>query len=217
MEESEFNNPNPLTKWICKLAIIGDSGTGKTSIIQRYVQNTFSPSHIATIGVDFQEKKVRIANRVIKVKIWDTAGQERFRSLTKGYYRGAKGILIVYDITVRKSFDRLEMWVRNVKKWADENTICIILGNKCDREDFREVSKEHGENIAKQYDMETSAKDAININGAFQCLIENVIEENKDKIAEYNEKNDNGVYENIELRDTTTPSPIPANRKKCCG
>lgn len=171
--------------WQCKIVLIGDSNVGKTCLMRRYTENTFSPSFVSTIGIDFKLKMVRIKDRTIKVQIWDTAGQEKFRSITTAYYRGAKGIFVIYDVTNAKSFEHVSLWVKNISRWANAEVECMLLGNKCDREDDRQVLKKDGERISRTYNMpfaETSAKTDCNVEESFMQMLETIVAKNEDEI-----------------------------------
>ena len=118
-----------------KLLMIGDSGVGKTCLLLRYANDSFSPTFITTIGIDFKIKNVDIDGTRIKLQIWDTAGQERFRTITTSYFRGAQGILLVYDVTDRRSFESIRNWISQIQQHADVHVNKILVGNKCDMTD----------------------------------------------------------------------------------
>jgi len=161
-----------------KLLLIGDSGVGKTCILFRFSDDAFNTTFISTIGIDFKIKTIEEGGKKIKLQIWDTAGQERFHTITTSYYRGAMGILLVYDITNQKSFENISKWLRNIDEHANEDVEKIILGNKCDMEDSRVVPKEKGQTIAREHGisfMETSAKSNINIEKAFHELAQSIL------------------------------------------
>ena len=123
-----------------------------------------------SIGVDFKLKNIEIDNKKIKLQIWDTAGQERFRTITTSYYKGAHAILVVYDITEKDSFDHVKNWMADIDKFGKEGVLRVLVGNKCDLEHLRKVSKEAGQELANKYGikfLETSAKDTINIDELF--------------------------------------------------
>ena len=123
-----------------------------------------------SIGVDFKLKNIEIDNKKIKLQIWDTAGQERFRTITTSYYKGAHAILVVYDITEKDSFDHVKNWMADIDKFGKEGVYRVLVGNKCDLEHLRKVSKEAGQELANKYGIkfiETSAKDTINIDELF--------------------------------------------------
>ena len=158
---------------VFKILLIGDSGAGKSSILQRFSDDTFAATFINTIGVDFRIKTIDIRGDRIKLQIWDTAGQERFHSITRSYYRGAAGILLVYDITDAKSFDQVDKWLSRIQEHAKEGVEKMILGNKCDMEKDRVISKDRGEALARANNtrfLEVSAKSNVNIDRAFQEL-----------------------------------------------
>ena len=162
-----------------KLLLIGDSGVGKTCILFRFSDNQFNNTFISTIGIDFKIKTIELRGKKIKLQIWDTAGQERFHTITTSYYRGAMGIMLVYDITNAKSFDNIAKWLRNITEHANEDVEKMILGNKCDMESERIISKERGENIARENGvrfLETSAKTNVNIEKAFIELSESILD-----------------------------------------
>ncbi|KAL0124618.1 hypothetical protein PUN28_006460 [Cardiocondyla obscurior] len=167
-----------------KLLLIGDSGVGKTCILFRFSDDAFSTTFISTIGIDFKIKTVELRGKKIKLQIWDTAGQERFHTITTSYYRGAMGIMLVYDITNEKTFENIVKWLRNIDEHANEDVEKMILGNKSDMEEKRVVSTEKGEAIAREHGirfMETSAKANINIDRAFSELAEAILDKTHGK------------------------------------
>eukprot|EP00123_Amoebidium_parasiticum_P013154 comp21801_c0_seq4/m.31015 comp21801_c0_seq4/g.31015 ORF comp21801_c0_seq4/g.31015 comp21801_c0_seq4/m.31015 type:complete len:219 (-) comp21801_c0_seq4:29-685(-) len=136
--------------YLIKLLLIGDSGVGKSCLLMRFCEDTFTPSFITTIGIDFKVRTVDLDGKKIKLQIWDTAGQERFRTITTAYYRGAMGILLVYDITSKLSFDNLRTWLKNIEQHAAEDVNKAIVGNKADMTDKQAVSKEDAEAFAAE-------------------------------------------------------------------
>lgn len=163
--------------YLFKLLLIGDSGVGKTCLLFRFAEDSFNNSFISTIGIDFKIRTIELDGKKIKLQIWDTAGQERFRTITTAYYRGAMGILLVYDITNEKSFDNIKNWIRNIEEHASSDVERMVLGNKCDMVDRRQVSRERGEQLAIEYGikfMETSAKANINVEEAFFTLARDI-------------------------------------------
>ena len=162
---------------IFKIVLIGDTSVGKTNILSKYLSNEFDPDSKATVGVEFGTKNFKIQNSIVKVQIWDTAGQERYRSITNAYYKGAKGSLLVYDITNPKSFESLDKWISDLKTNGDQKISIILLGNKSDLESDRKITTEQGKEKAEFYKlafMETSALNGNNIEKAFNELITDV-------------------------------------------
>ncbi|KAG2391802.1 hypothetical protein C9374_013287 [Naegleria lovaniensis] len=157
---------------ICKLLVIGDSSVGKSCMLLRYSDDRFLENHMATIGVDFKLKKETVGNYKAKIQIWDTG------SITAGYYKGAQGVLIVYDVTNRESFEHVKSWYDEVKQNTQEGVCIIMCGNKADIEKDRVVPTAEGEKLANQLGIaffETSAKTSDNIHIAFRKLIESCI------------------------------------------
>ncbi|KAH8850237.1 Ras-related protein Rab-8A [Schistosoma japonicum] len=159
--------------YLFKLLLIGDSGVGKTSILLRFSDNLFNQTFISTIGIDFKIRTVDIDGKKIKLQIWDTAGQERFKTITTAYYRGAMGIMLVYDITNQHSFNNIKTWMQNIDEHANNDVEKMLLGNKCDVDEKRQISFQQGLQLANSHNilfMETSAKSNINITEAFEAL-----------------------------------------------
>jgi len=156
--------------YLFKLLLIGDSGVGKTCLLFRFAENSFNPTFISTIGIDFKIQTVEIDGKRIKLQVWDTAGQERFRTITTAYYRGAMGILLVYDVTNKKTFDNITNWLRNIEEHAAEGVEQLLVGNKSDQEDRRVISEEQGQLLAVQHGIdfiECSALSGENVREAF--------------------------------------------------
>lgn len=166
------------------MIIINQSlGVGKTCLLLRYANDAFSPTFITTIGIDFKIKNIQVDNKRIKLQIWDTAGQERFRTITTSYFRGAQGILLVYDVTDRQTFTDIKTWSKQIEMHADSNVDKVLLANKCDQNENRQVSFEEGEALAKEGGMkffETSAKQDFNVEEAFLSIATDV----KDRLLE---------------------------------
>jgi Ras-related protein Rab-1A len=145
--------------------LIGDSGVGKSCLLLRFADDAFTDSYISTIGVDFRFRTVKIEKKTVKLQIWDTAGQERFRTITSAYYRGADGIIMVYDVTSQESFGHVNDWLSEVNRYASEGTSKLLIGNKSDRTD-KAVSSEEAKAFAQALGipfLETSAKSASNV------------------------------------------------------
>ena len=163
-----------------KILLLGDSSVGKTCFLMRYSDNTFQEIHMSTIGLDYKLKNVQLDDgNIVKIQIWDTAGQDRFRSITKNYYKGAHGIILIYDITSRKTYENIKNWVTQIKEEVSDKVNIILVGNKIDDEKNRKVSTEEGEKLAKEigFDFyETSAKTGINIDSTFNDLVKKTVE-----------------------------------------
>jgi small GTP-binding protein len=162
---------------LVKLLIIGDSAVGKTSILIRFTDDEFSTSHLATVGIDIKNKTFELDRDVVKLQIWDSAGQERFHSIASSFYKGAMGILLVYDCTNEDSFRNVGKWLHSIQTHGSDNVQKVLIGNKCDMPS-RTVSTAVGERMAKEAGLklfETSAKTNINIHEAFYYISRQVI------------------------------------------
>jgi len=159
--------------YLFKLLLIGDSGVGKSCLLLRFADDTYTDSYISTIGVDFKIRTVDLDTKTIKLQIWDTAGQERFRTITSSYYRGAHGIIIVYDITDKESFDNVRQWLFEIDRYASENVCKLLVGNKSDLSNKRAVEYDAAKAFADELTipfLETSAKNATNVEQAFLTM-----------------------------------------------
>ncbi|CAL9204432.1 unnamed protein product [Musa hybrid cultivar] len=153
-----------------KLVLLGDMGTGKSSLVLRFVKGQFLEFQESTIGAAFFSQTLAVSDATVKLEIWDTAGQERYHSLAPMYYRGAAAAIIVYDISRMESFERAKKWVQELQKQGNPSMVTALVGNKCDLEDKREVLTEATRTYAEEnglFFMETSAKTAINVNDIF--------------------------------------------------
>lgn len=171
--------------YLFKLLIIGDSGVGKSCLLLRFAEGAFNDSYISTIGVDFKIRNLKVDDKSVKLQIWDTAGQERFRTITSSYYRGAHGIIIVYDITDKSSFENVKMWLSEIEKYASNEVTKLLVGNKSDLTDKRAVDVEEGRAYANQLGipfLETSAKEATNVEKAFTLMAGEIKKRQGDKL-----------------------------------
>jgi len=187
IENKEFD-------YLFRYIIVGDINVGKSCIMLQFSSNQFREEHELTIGVEFAIKFLEIKNKNIKIQVWDTAGEEAFQSITKSYYRNAIGALLVYDITKKSSFEHLQKWLDSVKENSSKNIKIILIGNKIDLEDKREVTFQEGEEFAKKNDLfflETSAKNFININESFNKLTEEIYQ--NIEVLEDEEKSKNSI------------------------
>ena len=160
-----------------KVVLVGDSFVGKTNIMSKYLKNEFHDDSKATVGVEFGAKQFKIEGHTVKAQIWDTAGQERYKAITSAYYKGAKGAFAVYDITRRSSFESIEKWVNDLTSTADKNVTIVIIGNKSDLEDHRQITKEEGQEKANKLQvafLETSAFSGENLDKAFEMMVNEI-------------------------------------------
>ena len=197
--------------YIFKVLLVGNSDVGKSSLILRYVDQIWNDVFVPTIGVDFKVKSLEIENKSIKLQIWDTAGQERFRNVISSYFKGAHGILLIFDITSRESFKELENWLGEVERNASPQILKILIGNKCDLVEERDISKDEGEAFAMRNGMqyiETSAKINTNVNEAFEALAKIMVE--------YSNKKNSGINENKTIKMNRGTDLNIKNKKKCC-
>uniref|UniRef100_A0A7S4EW41 Uncharacterized protein n=1 Tax=Chrysotila carterae TaxID=13221 RepID=A0A7S4EW41_CHRCT len=164
---------NPEYDYLFKLLLIGDSGVGKSCLLLRFADDSYTESYISTIGVDFKIRTIQLDGKTIKLQIWDTAGQERFRTITSSYYRGAHGIIVVYDVTETESFNNIKQWLHEIDRYACEGVNRLLVGNKCDLTTKRQVeydtAKEFADSLSVPF-METSAKSATNVEQAFVTM-----------------------------------------------
>jgi len=168
---------NPDYDYLFKLLLIGDSGVGKSCLLLRFADDTYTESYISTIGVDFKIRTIEQDQKTVKLQIWDTAGQERFRTITSSYYRGAHGIIIVYDVTDRESFNNVKHWITEIDKYAAEGVNKLLVGNKSDLQSKKVVSYDEAKDLADSLGvqfLETSAKNAHNVEEAFNMMSQEI-------------------------------------------
>ncbi len=207
-------------QYIFKLILIGNSGVGKSCILQRYMKHTFEETYKCTIGVDFLMKSLLIKDKTVKLQLWDTAGQEKYKSMVSSYYRGANVALIVFDLTSHASFDALPIWIENYYKNGPEQKNIILIGNKKDLIEERQVTQEEAETFSETNNMmyfETSAKEGDNIDYVFTFAAEKLLEfysanNNNNAIIQRqatpnNEKQINN-FQDLRIEQT--------KKKKCC-
>lgn len=178
-----------------KLVLVGDSGIGKSSILQKYVKDDFSESYVSTIGVDFAVKTIDLNGKIIKLQVWDTAGQERFRTITHSYYRGAHGIIVVFDLTNIESFHNISNWLHEINLHAKENVQILLVGTKSDRVNYRMITKDMIDNYVKTHDfiyIETSSKTGVGIDQIFTTMATRIMK-NKINIVPVKKPNINDL------------------------
>lgn len=173
MDKQEYKDSLMDNDLLFKMLIIGESGVGKSCLLIRYADDQFSDCYISTIGVDFKIRTIEMDGKVIKLNMWDTAGQERFKTITKTFYRGAHGVILVFDVTDLESFQNLRNWIKDVEMFGGHQVAKLLVGNKSDLKDKRVVSYEAAQEFANTMGMpylETSAKTATNVEQAFMTL-----------------------------------------------
>ena len=204
-----------------KILLLGDCSVGKTCFLLRYVQDTYTENHITTIGVDYKTKIIedKKNNELIKLQIWDTAGQDKFRSITKNYFRGSNGILLIYDITNLNSFKNIRNWVSQIKESLGDEACIALVGNKVDLEEERKVANEIGQNLANEFKMnffETSGKNNFNIEGAFEALVKEMTNKYRSK-AEFNEEKGRSYSQKLRNESMSShKSDKDGKKKKWC-
>jgi small GTP-binding protein len=199
--------------YLFKLLLIGDSGVGKSCLLLRFADDTYTESYISTIGVDFKIRTIELDGKTIKLQIWDTAGQERFRTITSSYYRGAHGIIIVYDVTEQDSFNNVKQWLNEIDRYASENVNKLLVGNKADLTNKKVVDTNTAQEFASQHGMpflETSAKTSQNVEQSFITMASEI----KNRLANQNiGGNDSGPKPTI-----TAGTRVGTQQNKgCCG
>ena len=203
--------------YLFKLIIIGDSYVGKTNIMSQYIKKEFNENSKSTIGVEFGNKIIKIDDKIIKAQIWDTAGQERYKSITSAYYKGAKGAFIVYDITSKVTFNSVDKWIQDLNLYGDKNLTLLLIGNKSDLEEKRQIKKEVGEEKAKSFGLgfiETSACTGENIDKAFDILLKEVCNKYHVEISNNEELENVNKGKNIEIEIEEENNTV--KKKSCC-
>ena len=189
-----------------KILLLGDSAVGKSCLLLRYCENSFQESHLTTIGLDFRLKTIILEDkRKIKVQIWDTAGEDRFRAITRNYYRGANGILLIYDVTDQQSFEHVRDWVEKIKEETSEGIIIYLVANKIDQTNKRIITNADGNKIAEEFKIkyfETSAKTSTGVTEVFESLVK--------------EMDDYYMSRHKEEMETIHLNKKDKNKKKCC-
>lgn len=180
-----------------KILLLGNTTVGKSSFFLRYFDNKYNSSSVVTVGVDYKVKTILINNTKIKLNIWDTAGQDRFKSITKSYYKGADGVLLIFDLTSNRSFLDVSQWISQIKEYSEERTRIVLVGNKCDSEE-RVVLKDEIEKYTNDnciVYIEASAKENINVKESFEKLGMMIVEYYRVNPDLFKKKTQNKVLE----------------------
>ena len=206
--------------YLLKYVIIGDSGVGKSNILLQYINGKFSDDFKATLGVEFGAKNIEINSRIYRIQIWDTAGQENFRSIARAYYKNSICACIVYDITSRNSFNSVQSWIDDCTKQTPKSILLLLIGNKNDLNDRREVQYEEGAEFAKKRNMiflETSAKTGNNIDNIFERSVKQIDQNILDN--KYDLDNENcGIRKGLRTESfvLSVEKSKEKKKKKCC-
>ena len=212
IEISPSEDPSLKEEFKFKVVIVGDSSVGKTNLVKRFMNNTFLKDSKATVGVEFMSKTFIVNKKVFKVELWDTAGQERYKAITAAYYKGAKGAMIVYDVTSKSTFDNVDKWCNELRMKGSNNINIIMIGNKTDLKDniviTADMSQEKGKFLQIPV-METSALDSSNVKEAFYLLIQEMYSSfiNKEKSNSKSDNIEEGVSLDVQKKE---------NKKGCC-
>ena len=197
-----------------KIVIVGDSGVGKTNLVKRFIQNTFSSNTLATVGVEFFSNNYYINDKLCKIEMWDTAGQERYKSMTSAYYKGSMGAILVYDVTNQVSFNNIERWYNEIRDFSSKDIQIIMVGNKTDLKDKIVITTEMSQNKSADLEIpvvETSALNASNVKEAFHLLIKEIYKEmmRKKDLNKDNSEINNNAYNIIGTN-------FEPKNKSCC-
>ena len=206
-------------KLLFKIIIVGESCVGKSNIISRYLTGEFDPNLASTLGAELSNKYLKIKDISTKLQIWDTAGQERYHAIVSSYFKGAHGCFIVYDITKDQTFEKVEEWYQRVKENANRDVSFILVGNKCDLENDRTITKEKGEEKAKNLNcpfFETSALSEVNIKEIFNALVDNIYEKNGNELIEAENDDERNLSALSEKAIEITPNTKEKEEKKGC-
>ncbi|KAM9832082.1 ras-related protein Rab-19 [Neosynchiropus ocellatus] len=221
-----MQNPGPehddTFDFLFKIILIGDSNVGKTCVVQNFKSGSFSERQQNTIGVDFTVRTLDIDGNKVKIQVWDTAGQERFRTITQSYYRSAHGAMITYDITRRSTFTSVSDWIHEVELYGAANVVLVLIGNKCDLEQEREVPFEDACTLANERGvlaaLETSAKESQNVEEAFVMMARELLTRNGLHVQQ-REAESHGMPGFL-LRSNSRPvngaAYTPPEKKTCC-
>ena len=210
--------------YLLKYIIVGDASVGKSNLLLRYTHGVFREEYQLTIGVEFGRSNITINDQIFRIQIWDTAGQENFRSITRAYYKNSACALIVYDVTRRASFESISSWIEDCKNSSPKSIMMVLVGNKVDLEEKREITIEEGQELAEKYGLlffETSAKTGQNVNEVFQKSAEAIAKKIENNYYDLDDdscgiKKGNSVVRNVVLGDEEIDDENKNNKGGCC-
>lgn len=206
-------------EYVFKYIVVGDVATGKTCLLHQFTEKKFIPNCPHTIGVEFGTRICEVNNANIKLQIWDTAGQERYRSVTRSFYRGAAGALLVYDITRRATYNRISSWLEDARRNTNPNTVMLLIGNKLDLADKeREVTFEEAQKFASENGLlflETSAKTGENVEEAFLQTARAIYDHIQQGLVDLSSKTSGVQHTPQSAVGLTNPSNPPAQSSSC--
>ena len=204
--------------YILKYIIVGDAAVGKSNLLLRYIFNTFKSEYQLTIGVEFGEKNIKLNNKIYQLQIWDTAGQEQFRSITRAYFKNAVCALVAYDITNKSSFENIKQWIDDCINYMPKRGFIVLVGNKCDLEERREVSTDEGQQLADSYGIlffETSAKTEYNVKEVFNESSQEIAKRIDSNFYDLNDDSCGiKIVSNKSKNKTLNKDKVPTNKKK---
>ncbi|KAM6434387.1 ras-related protein Rab-25 isoform 2-T2 [Liasis olivaceus] len=203
--------------FVFKVVLIGESGVGKTNLLSRFTRNEFNHDSRTTIGVEFSTRTILVGDALVKAQIWDTAGLERYRAITSAYYRGAVGALLVFDITKHQTYDVVERWLKELYDHAEATIVVMLVGNKTDLAQAREVPTEEAKMYAENNGLlfvETSALDSTNVELAFETILRDIF----NKVQKQKQKSplDNKISLSTQSPSAASTSPAVEERRACC-
>uniref|UniRef100_H2YTE6 Uncharacterized protein n=1 Tax=Ciona savignyi TaxID=51511 RepID=H2YTE6_CIOSA len=221
---SQTRSPFVDYDYLIKVVVVGDSGVGKSQLVARFTRNEFSTNSRQTIGVEFATKTIQVDSRMICAQLWDTAGEERYRALASAYYRGAVGVLLVYDVTNPKSFQNLAHWLSEIKAFTIPTCQVLMVGNKIDLKGMRKISEPQGKTFANTNGMdyvETSALECLNVDISFTTLVRGIYKNTiAAKFSKSNNLNKTSMQKTnapVKLLDLASDPTAIKFRERCCG
>nr|XP_005495349.2 ras-related protein Rab-25 [Zonotrichia albicollis] len=209
-----MSGPTGITELQC-VVLIGESGVGKTNLLSRFTRNEFNHDSRTTIGVEFSTRTILVGDAAVKAQIWDTAGLERYRAITSAYYRGAVGALVVFDITKHQTYDVVDRWLKELYDHAEASIVVMLVGNKTDLAQAREVPMEEAKMFADNNGLlfvETSALDSTNVEEAFETILKEIFY----KVQKQKQRSSQSNTVSLASESPASTAPAQAERRPCC-